>query len=374
MAFLNMSDDYTPEESTQTKKKPSLMDKMMKAGSVKYSSVLSKSTFFGKKDFIKTIIPALNVAYSGELDGGVVPGLTVLAGPSKHFKSNMGLIGVSAYLKKYPDAICLFYDSEFGITPEYLAAQDVDPDRVLHVPIMHIEELKFDVTKRLDEVERGDHMIIFIDSIGNLASKKETEDALEGKSVADMSRAKALKSLFRIMTPQLTAKDIPCIAINHTYQEIGLYPKAIVSGGTGIYYSASAIFIIGRQQEKGADGEIDGYNFIINIEKSRYVKEKAKIPVSVTYAGGVSQYSGILDWGMAGNFIAKPANGWYQELDKDTGEFVGQKYRLKDIEPLLEKTLNKPEFAEFVKNKFKLIGNHTEAEIEEQDIDAEIDD
>jgi hypothetical protein len=36
------------------------------------------------------------------------------------------------------------------------------------------------------------------------------------------------------------------------------------------------IFILGHQQEK--DGtEIVGYNFIINVEKSRYVKEKSKI-------------------------------------------------------------------------------------------------
>jgi hypothetical protein len=46
-----------------------------------------------------------------------------------------------------------------------------------------------------------------------------------------MSRAKAIKSLFRIVTPQLTVKDITCIAINHTIQEMGLYPKTIVTGG-----------------------------------------------------------------------------------------------------------------------------------------------
>jgi hypothetical protein len=70
-----------------------------------------------------------------------------------------------------------------------------------------------------------------IDSIGNLASKKEVEDAENEKSVADMSRAKSLKSLFRIITPHLTTKNIPCLAVNHIYQEMGLYPKAIVSGG-----------------------------------------------------------------------------------------------------------------------------------------------
>ena len=39
-------------------------------------------------------------------------------------------------------------------------------------------------------------------------SIKETQDALDGKEKADMTRAKTLKSLFRIVTPQFTLKEI----------------------------------------------------------------------------------------------------------------------------------------------------------------------
>ena len=118
-----------------------------------------------------------------------------------------------------------------------------------------------------------------IDSIGNLASKKELEDAINEKSVADMSRAKALKGLFRMATPYLAMKNIPMLAVNHTYKEIGLFPKDVVGGGTGIYYSADNIWILGRQQDK-VGTEIKGYHFVINVEKSRYVKEKSKIYLS----------------------------------------------------------------------------------------------
>jgi hypothetical protein len=77
-------------------------------------------------------------------------------------------------------------------------------------------------------MEKKDKVIIVIDSIGNLASKKELEDAINEKAVADMSRAKALKGLFRMATPYLTMKNIPLLAVNHTYKEIGLFPKDIV--------------------------------------------------------------------------------------------------------------------------------------------------
>jgi len=150
-------------------------------------------------------------------------------------------------------------------------------------------------------------------------------------------------------------KNIPLLAVNHTYQEIGLFPKAIVSGGTGIYYSADNIWIIGRQQQKKS-GEIKGYNFVINVEKSRFVKEKSKIPVSVTWEGGISEYGGMLDVAMAGGYVVKPNVGWYARVNRETGEIVEPKVREKDTlteefwKPILEGT----DFKEFVRTYYSI--------------------
>ena len=213
----------------------SIMDKLKKNSKVKFTEVLSDSKFFNDKDMVATDVPMINVALSGSVDGGLTPGLTVLAGPSKHFKTSFALIMASAYLKKYDDAVLLFYDSEFGSPQAYFETFGIDTDRVLHTPVTNVEEMKFDMISQLEAIERGDKVIIVIDSVGNLASKKELEDAINEKSVADMSRAKALKGLFRMVTPYLNMKDIPMVAVNHTYKEIGLFPKDVVSGGTGIY-------------------------------------------------------------------------------------------------------------------------------------------
>ena len=192
---------------------------------------------------------------------------------------------------------------------------------MLHTPVTNIEELKFDIVKQLGEITRKDKVIIVLDSIGNIASLKETQDAENQKSVADMSRAKALKSLFRMITPQLTLNDIPCLAINHIYMEQGMFPKAIVSGGTGVYYSADNIWIVGRRQEK--DGtEIKGYHFVINVEKSRFVKEKSKIPITVTWEGGIEKHSGLLELAQIAGFVVKPKNAWYNIKDPNNAEGV----------------------------------------------------
>lgn len=333
----------------------SIMNKLKKNSKVQGTEILSQSKFFTEKDMVPTNVPMVNVALSGSVDGGVTPGLTVLAGPSKHFKTSFALLMAAAYLDAKPDAVMLFYDSEFGSPQSYFEQFGIDVSRVLHTPIANVEELKFDLISQLEEIDREDDVIIVIDSIGNLASKKELEDALNEKSVADMSRAKALKGLFRMTTPYLTMKNIPMLAINHTYQEMGLFPKAVVSGGTGIYYSADNIWILGRQQEKQGQ-EVVGYNFVINVEKSRYVKEKSKIPIGVSWEGGVQRYSGLLDVAIAGGYVIKPSNGWYQRVDTDTGEVLGNKVRAKDTlngefwEPIFETT----DFAKFLEKTYKV--------------------
>ena len=209
----------------------SIMAKLKKNSKVSGTSVLSQSEFFNEKEITTIDVPMLNVALSGRVDGGLTSGLTVLAGPSKHFKTSFALKMAGAFLDSNPEAVMLFYDSEFGSPQSYFTNFGIDTDRVLHTPVMNVEELKFDLIGQLENLDKDDKVIIVIDSVGNLASKKELEDAINEKSVADMSRAKALKGLFRMTTPYLTMKRIPLIAINHTYKEIGLFPKDIVSGG-----------------------------------------------------------------------------------------------------------------------------------------------
>jgi RecA/RadA recombinase len=321
----------------------SLLEKIKKNSTIKDSAILSKSKFFTDKDMVPTDVPMINVALSGKLDGGIIPGLTMWAGPSKHFKTAFSLLMAKAYMDKYKDAVLLFYDSEFGTPIKYFETFEIDMDRVLHTPLTDIEQLKFDIMQQLQEVNRGDKLIIILDSIGNLASKKEVEDALEGKSVADMSRAKQVKSLFRMVTPHLNLKDISLVVVNHTYKEIG---------GTGSYYSADNIYILGRQQEKTGT-EITGYNFIINVEKSRYVKEKSKIPISVSFDGGIQKYSGLVDIAIEGGFLSKPSPGWYAKVDQKTGE-IGDKVRFEatQTDDFMLPLLKDEKFKEYVNQKY----------------------
>lgn len=334
----------------------SLKDKLIKNSTIDMTSTLTDSKVYTKKDVIPTPVPMINVALSGSIDGGITPGLTMLAGPSKHFKTGFALLLASSFLRKYKDGVILFYDSEFGTPQGYFKTFGIDFDSVVHTPITDIEELKFDIMTQMKNIERGDKVMIIIDSIGNLASKKEVEDALEQKSVADMTRAKQLKSLFRMITPHLSLKDIPMAVINHTYKTMELYAKDVVGGGTGSYYGSDNIWILGRQQDK--DGtEIQGYHFVINVEKSRYVKEKSKIPITVSFEGGINRWSGLLDVALDGGYIAKPKNGWYAVVDKTTGELKAPNMRAADIVDNKEfwvEIFKTTDFAKYIENKYAI--------------------
>lgn len=306
-----------------------LLDRLKKSSTIKAADVLEDSTFFDRAK-VDTHVPMMNVALSGRLNGGFSCGLTVLAGASRMFKTTMALLCAKAYLDAYPDAVLMFYDSEFGSPKTYFTSLHIDLSRVLHVPVVDIEGLKFDLVNQLNGIKEGDHVFIVIDSIGNLASKKEAEDAMNQKSVADMSRAKSLKSLFRIVTPYLQMKDISLFAIAHTYMSMDFIPKAVVSGGQGSVFSANNVFIITRRQEKEGT-ELVGYDFTITVEKSRFVRERSKIPLTVTFDEGINPWSGLFDCAIELGWIEKPKQGWYnlksrpdrlfRQKDTDSGEF-----------------------------------------------------
>jgi hypothetical protein len=158
-----------------------------------------------------------------------------------------------------------------------------------------------------------------------------------------------------MITPHLSLKDIPMIVVNHTYKTMELYSKDVVGGGTGSYYAADNIFILGRQQEKEGT-EVVGYNFIINVEKSRYVREKSKIPVTVRHDGGISRWSGLLDMALESGHVIKPSNGWYSRVNKDTGEVEDQKFRAAqcDTKEFWLPILQSSSFQEWVKTTYQV--------------------
>ena len=208
-----------------------LRSRLLKNSTIKETTILGDSKVFQPTIFYDTGIPIINLALSSDVDKGLFAGVTTIAGPSKHFKTKFALEILRGFLESDPEAIGIVYDNEFGSPASYFQSSNIPLDRVIYTPIMDMEEWKFDIIKQLKMLEKTDKVLIIMDSIGNLASKKELDDALEGESKQDMTRAKNLKSIFRMITPYLNTKNIPFIGIGHTYQTQEMYSKSVVSGG-----------------------------------------------------------------------------------------------------------------------------------------------
>lgn len=137
-----------------------------------------------------------------------------------------------------------------------------------------------------------------------------------------------------------------------SHNTLEMFSKEVMGGGTGGIYASDTIFFIGKQQEK--DGkELLGWNFIINIEKSRYVKEKEKLGVLVTYDAGINKFSGIFDLAVEFGIVGNPSKGYYSYPNTEDAK----KVRRKDIEgdsAIMQEIVENSEFNQAVEDKYKL--------------------
>lgn len=339
----------------------SLMAKLAAASTIKGADTLDKSVIYNSAQPVITSVPTLNIALSGKMGSGLLPGLLMLAAPSKHFKSAFMLFLASQYLKTHKDGVILFYDSEFGTPQSYFDSFGIAQDRVFHSPISSIEQFRTDLSNQLENIGPKDNVFIMVDSIGNLASKKEIEDAQGGNDKADFTRAKVLKSTFRIATPYLKINKIPMVVINHVYDEIAMFPRKIVSGGTGAYYSADDIWIIGRRQQKDTKRGVFGYEFVINIEKSRTVQEKSQFIIEVSYDKGINKWSGLFDIALTTGHLTKVGKGAYNFVDPETGEVLfdndGKNYSENDVKAagdIWKQIISQTSFAKDAETLYKM--------------------
>lgn len=333
------------------------------AGKNSRATTLDKSEYFDKDIICQTPVPIVNVMHGGSLKGGLTPGVHTVLGDSRTFKTNFCLLQVAAYLAHDPEAICIFVDCEFGAT-KYFSQFGIDATRVIHVPVENIEEIKFQVVSMLDELTPQDKVIFFIDSVSQVASKKEVSNALEANEAQDMTRARELNSFWRMVTPMLNLRRIPLWAINSFYTSMGAKGGAldtsVMKGGKQGFLSADTIWFVTRSQEKDSDKNLKGWNFTYNSMKSRTIKERSKFTLTVLYEGGIDKYSGLLDLAREGGFVDMPSSGWYVRTKFVNGfETVeDKKWRLNDMScaEFWDPVLATPAFDEYLKKCFVMEG------------------
>lgn len=291
-------------------------------------------------ELIETGIYILNAMLSGSLFGGIQSNrITVFAGDSGVGKSFLAYGACREAQKKGWSVI--YIDTEFSIQRNQLPSYgiDISEDKFMLIRSNVIEDLKIMLTKLLDEFKEHKRngtevpkTMIVLDSVGMLASRKEVEDAKDGKEKADMTRAKSLNSLFRIINSDLGYLNIPMIVTNHTYETMDLFPQAIMKGGKGLYYSASSIaFLTKAKLKTGKEDDMDvGQSGIVVTAKSmknRLAKPK-KVKFEIDFTRGSNPYKGLQAFCRPEYFntIGIAQGKWEEykkpEVNEETGEEI----------------------------------------------------
>jgi len=252
--------------------------------------------------FLDTGSYAFNALLSGSLYGGIPDNkIIALAGESATGKTFFTLGIVSKFLADNPDGVVLYFDSEQAVTTDMFTTRGVDPKRVAVFPVGTVEEFRHQAIQIVDNYRslpkaNQRPMMMVLDSLGMLSTKKEVEDTASGKDVRDMTRAQVVKATFRTLTLKLGAAGIPLVMTNHTYDVVGAYiPTKEMGGGSGLKYAASTIVYLSKKKVKDADNTVIGNIIHCKLYKSRLTKENSKVDVLVSYDSGLNPYYGLLD-------------------------------------------------------------------------------
>lgn len=286
-----------------------------------------------EKKFISTGVYILDAALSGKLIGGGIATnrITAFAGESGTGKSFL-CYSCAKNAQKAGYSV-IYIDTEQAIDLEDLTKFGIDNslDKFRLIRSNKVEDLSITLTQLIDELKTQKlagyelpKLMIVLDSLGQMASNKEKEDLLSGSVKQDMTKAKALGSMFRSINTDLGYLEIPFLVANHTYLTLDLFPQEKLRGGNGLLYSASVIGFMSKSKLKdGSEDDMDlgqsGITVLFKTAKNRLAKPK-KIRFDISFAHGMNPYTG-LDAFCRPEFydeigIAKGK----EEVDKQTGE------------------------------------------------------
>ena len=272
-----------------------------------YGDTLDKSTISEIDHYIPTGNYHLNACLTGSLFGGYPNNRAVaLAGPSGTGKTYLILNAIKQAQKQGYSIV--FYDSENAVDKHLVEKFGIDASKFRYEPCNTVQEFRSSVTAITDvlieQKKKGVELpkiMVVLDSAGNLATQKEIDDAKTGSSKADMTRAKLLKSTFRIIMTQFGICKIPFLFTNHTYQTQDLFSKQVGGGGTGPEYAASIILFLGKAKLKEG---IEQTGIIVTAKpnKNRFAKP-TPIKFHISFNKGMNPYVGLeeyIGWDICG--------------------------------------------------------------------------
>lgn len=351
-----------------------------------FADFLDDSEYAIIRDYISTGSLAVNAIVTGDLFKGAPTGRVMsLEGESGVGKSFIsGMIAAGAQKKGYK---VIWFDSENATDKFFLQRLGVDTTQLIYLPVVTIEEFRnqtYQILSMLEEKQKKDpniKILIVLDSLGNLSTKKEMKDLEEGHDAQDMGqKAKIIKSMTRTLTGYLGRTNTSMIVVNHgqwSREKNPIIPsKFVPTGGLGVVYISSIrLFLSKRVLKENKENKSESTGNILKAKtmKNRLVPEGQFAEMEVNFDTGINKYYGLLEYAIKyGIFQENSGKTYVPHLDRTFPET--KLYTPEIWEPILN------DLNEAIKshNKFssvsdEVLTNNTEVAISEEseDIDSE---
>jgi RecA/RadA recombinase len=262
---------------------------------------------------------------------------TVLAGDPGTGKTFLAIsVCRNAQKKGYTP---IYLDSESAIDLDQVSKLGADPNNFIIKQVTTVSEVSTFIArtcKSILEMPEGERpkVIFVLDSLGNLTSDKELNDTIDGNDKRDMTRAQAVKALFRTNATALGKIQAPFIVNAHIYRTQDLFAKTVVSGGSGINFNASVTLLLStsklddKQSDKIAENKVGdfvktGVVVTAKPEKSRFTIPQ-KVRFQIPFFKAPNPYVGLesyITWEnsgiMRGKLITEKEYNKLSDLEKN---------------------------------------------------------
>lgn len=332
-----------------------VLDKVMSNKAIKANIFVERPLVY-----INTGSLALNILYSGRLDGGIIKGKVMqIVAPPALGKSLVAMKITKNAQRQGMDV--LLVDTEFAYDPKLAKKMGIDEDKFGVIQTNSMEEIQQSLISAVQELDQDekDNLLIILDSWGNMVTSKTMNDAIDGKDVSDMTISKKKNALARMLSGLKTSVFI----VNQTYSTMDKYDPLAVGGGTGLYFVCSSIVMgTSKAKDKDTDGELTGAIISAVSRKGRFCKEGTKLKYLIEHNGGIHPYYGILEDALEGCYVTKPKVGWYTRPSVDGDKNWREAEIWNKSEEFWNPIINGTDFKKFISDKYTYNGEITDTD------------
>lgn len=307
------------------------------------STSAKDSSIMEVNEFLDTGCYAINRVITGDIHKGIPRGrITDIYGESQSGKTWVAFNCMLDAIKNKGYQFVAYFDSEGGGMKDYLETNDVDLDKIEHIPVNSTEDCATKMITLYDQLVKAAQewrekpeeneepkVLVVLDSFGGIGSDKIVTDADKGKMAGDMGlNAKLKNALMRSLMMRVAQSNCPLIVINHIYRNPGaMFASKILDqpGGEGLKFashvqlqmskllvkSSDDEFLTGSEDdEKDEKGFFKGNRIKAFCAKNRVVKPAFEATMYLDFNTGISKYDGLIEDAVRFGMIQQVRGGY----------------------------------------------------------------